>query len=180
MNAMLDETHFASELATHAETLAEGDAEVAGIAALALVARAAELKLTARLTPVLDQFPRTIQEHFHRPSESAVSAQDAFMDAGTPIGLLDLLEMASEQGLSCIAPRLYRGWQDRNQARRDARRITAEAVGFSLTADERDGLLMAVAVRNRAFLTAPPFEVDEAQVDHALDAVRALLKRLSI
>lgn len=179
MNAMHDEQQYANDLATHAEALAGGESVASRLSALVLAVRTVELKLTALLAPVLDQFPRTIQEHFDRPAEAAVSAQDAFLDPSTPVGLLDLLEMASDQGLSCVAPRLYRGWQDRNQARRDARRITAEAVGFSLTADERDGLLMAVAVRNRAFLTPLPLEVDEAQVDDALNAVRALFERLA-
>lgn len=179
MTAMHDEQQVANELATHAESLAAAESLTARLSALVLAARAVELKLTARLAPVLDQFPRTIQEHFDRPAEPAVSVQDAFTDPSAPIGLLDLLEMASDPSLSCAAPRLYRGWQDRNQARRDARRITADAVGFSLTADERDGLLMAVAIRNRAFLVPLPLEVDEIQVDEALAAVRGLLERLT-
>lgn len=179
MKAMYDEQQVADELATHAETLAGERTLTSRLSALVLAARTVELKLTARLTPVLDQFPHTIQEHFDRPAEPAVSVQDAFVDPSAPIGLLDLLELASDQGLSCVAPRLYRGWQDRNQARRDARRITAEAVGFALTADERDRLLMAVAIRNRAFLTPLPVEVDEGQVDEALGAVRGLLEKLS-
>ena len=179
MNTTHDETWYATALAAHAETLSQGEGDASGLAALTLAARAVELEIIAQLTPVLDQFPRTIQEHFQRPDEPAVSAQDAFVDPGTPITLLDLLEMASDQALSCVAPRLYRGWQDRNQARRDARRITAEAVGFSLTAQERDALLMAVAVRNRVFLTPPPVEVDEAQVDEALGAVEGLFGKLT-
>lgn len=179
MTAMHDEQQVANELAILAESLAAAETLTSRLSALALAVRTVELKLAARLAPVLDQFPRTIQEHFDRPAEPAVSVQDAFIDPSTPIGLLDLLEMASDPSLSCVAPRLYRGWQDRNQARRDARRITADAVGFSLTADERDGLLMAVAIRNRAFLTPLPMEVDEAQMDEALEAVRGLFEKLS-
>jgi len=179
MNDTHDETWYANQLATHAEALAgQGDVS-ARLSALVLTARAAELKLIQRLGPVLEQFPVTIQEHFARPSEPAVSVQDAFVDPATPVHLLDLLELASDPALSCIAPRLYRGWQDRVLARRDARRITGEAVGFSLAAAERDTLLMAVALRNRLLLTPPPLEVDETQVDEALAAVRGLLERLS-
>ncbi len=177
MNTLHDEIGYANALAAHVETLAAGDA-ASRLAALTLAVRTVELRLISRLTPVLDQFPRTIQDHFGRPAETAVSAQDAYVDPAIPVGLIDLLEMASDQALSCVAPRLYRGWQDRNQARRDARRITAEAVGFALSAQERDALLMAVAIRNRVFVTPPPVEVDEAQVDEALGAVRGLFERL--
>ena len=179
MNTTRDETWYANELATHAEALAGQESVTARLSALVLAVRTVELKMIQRLAPVLDQFPVTIQEHFARPTEPSVSVQDAFVDPSATIGLLDLLEMASDQPLSCVTPRLYRGWQDRVQARRDARRITAEAIGFSLAADERDALMMAVAIRNRILLTPPPLEVDEAQVLEALTAVRVLFEKLS-
>ena len=147
-------------------------------AALAIAIRAAELRIVARLLPVADRFPVTIQGHLAGSASPAVSVQDAIVDPASAIDLLDLLEMLSEPGLSCVAPRLYRGWQDRVQARREARAICVEAVGFSITAGERDALLLALALRNRLLRIPPPVELEPEAVEEALKAVTGLLERL--
>jgi len=154
------------------------DDAVSSLAALTLRIRAVEIQLVERLLPVASQFPATIQEHLSQPESSSVGIRDAFVDPSAPIGLMDLLEMLSADNLAPIAPRLYRGWQDRVQARRDARRISTEAVGFSLTAEERDALLMAVALRNRLMRSFPPLDVEQSQVVEAIAAVTGLHDRL--
>jgi hypothetical protein len=178
-NGRLDAGPAAMRLTLAAALLSGSDDPIARGAALSLCIRAAELHVIERVRPVLSEFPATIQEHFATAASPLVSTQDAFLDTSLSFGLLDLLEMCSDQALSCITPRLYRGWQDRNQARRDARRITTEAVGFSLDAEERDGLLMALAVQNRLFAVSPPLDIDGAQIGEALAAVQRLLDRLA-
>ncbi len=175
----LDARALAAELDGGIAALAALDEPAARAAALALAIRAAELHVIDRVRPALAEYPATIQEHFATAESPAISVQDAFADPGMALGFLDVLELCSDQALSCIAPRLYRGWQDRNQARRDARRLTTAAVGFALGAEERDALLAALAIRQRLLAISPPVELDGEQVDEALAAVRALLHRLA-
>lgn len=154
------------------------DDAVGALSGLALRMRAVELLTVERLLPVATRFPATIQEHLTLPPSPSVGIQDAFVDPSEPIGLVDLLELLSADGLAPISPRLYRGWQDRVQARRDARSISTEAVGFSLTAEERDALLMAVAIRNRLMRSFPPLDVELGQIEEAIAAVERLHERL--
>ena len=168
----------ADQLVGASSHLAESTEPVQRVAALVLAVRAAELRVVVRLLPVADRFPATIQGHLAGAGSPVVGVQDAFVDPAGPIDLLDLLELLSERGLSCIAPRLFRGWQDRVQARREARAICAEAVGFSITAGERDALLLALALRNRLLRIPPPVELEPEAVEEALKAVTGLLERL--
>ncbi len=166
-------------LTAAADQLAGAATATARCAALSLAVRAAEVAIVQRLQPVVQRYPATIQGHLAGPTSAVVGVPDAFVDSGAVIHLDDLVELLSEPELTCVAPRLYRGWQDRNEARRDARGITAGAVGFSLNASERDGLLAALAVRNRLMLLPPPVELDEGQIDEASAAVKGLLARLT-
>ncbi len=142
--------------------------------------RAAALAVAARVAPRLAEYPRTIQEHFAGSPAELVSTQDALVDPAAGLTFLDVIELLSDAALSCIAPRLYRGWQDRVQARRDARRITTEATGVVLDAGQRDALLAALALRNRVYALMPPLEVDSTLLDEADRAVGELLHRLGL
>jgi len=147
--------------------------------ALQVGIRCSELMAISALRPVASRFPATIQELFHQPGSSLVALEDAFADPQASLGFLDLLDLASGQGLTCIAPRLYRGWQDKRQARRDARRITSEQLGFALDEGERAGLLASLALRNRVFVLPPPLELGLQEAAEALEHVLALLARLA-
>ncbi len=169
----------ANGLIHQAETLADGGDPLDRVAALALWMRAAEILLADRLEPVIPRFPATIQAHFTRPDGPTVGAQDAYLDPAAGAGMLDLLELLGETTLSCISPRLYRGWQDRNQARIDARKLACGQVGFALDSGEREGMLAALALRNRLFLAAPPVDLEEARLVDAEAAVRGFVERLA-
>ena len=177
-NTTLDVGDAASGLIRQAEMLVGGGEPVDRLTALAVWMRAVEILIADRLQPVIHRFPATIQEHFERPDSPIVGAQDAYRDEGAGAHMLDLLELLGETTLSCISPRLYRGWQDRNQARIDARKITGEVMGFALDAGERDALLGALALRNRVFSVSPPVDVEEAQLEAAVAAVRGLVDRV--
>lgn len=168
----------ANGLIRQAEILADGGEPIARMTALDLWMRAVEILVADRLQPVIHRFPATIQEHFSHPDSPVVGAQDAYLDPGAGASMLDLLELLGETTLSCISRRLYRGWQDRNQARIDARKITAGQVGFALDAAEREGLLAALALRNRLFLAQPPLDLEQGQLDAAETAVQQLVARL--
>ena len=174
----LDVGDAANGLIRQAETLADGGEPVDRLTALAIWMRAVEIQVSDRLQPVIHRFPATIQGHFTRPDSPIVGAQDAYLDKGAGANMLDILELLGETTLSCISPRLYRGWQDRNQARIDARKITGEVMGFALDAGERDALLAALALRNRVFSVTPPVDVEEAQLEAAVAAVRGLVDRV--
>ncbi len=174
----LDVGDAANGLIRQAETLADGGEPVDRLTALAIWMRAVEIQVSDRLQPVIHRFPATIQGHFTRPDSPIVGAQDAYLDKGAGANMLDILELLGETTLSCISPRLYRGWQDRNQARIDARKITAEVMGFTLSAADREPLLAALALRNRVFMTPPPVDIEETQLDAAVTAVRGLVARV--
>jgi hypothetical protein len=174
----LDVGDAVNGLIRQAETLADGGQSVDRVTALAIWMRAVEIRIADRLQPVIHRFPATIQGHFTRPDTPVVGAGDAYLDRGAGANMLDLLELLGETTLSCISPRLYRGWQDRNQARIDARKITGEVMGFALDAGEREALLAALALRNRVFMTPPPVDIEEPQLDAAVAAVRRLVERV--
>lgn len=141
--------------------------------------RIAEIMAIDGLDPVIGQFPATIQERFSRPRHPEVDVPDAFADPAGYLDFLDILEMLSEESLTCISPRLYRGWQDRVQARRDARRITTGTLGFALSAAERDTLLQALALRNRIQLVPPPLTISMDEIRGLFPALAKLIDQLA-
>ncbi len=171
----------AQDLLEALATLLEGHAgsTLALVRGLSLGQRAAELLAIQALGPVAARFPATIQELLAPPASGMISVQDAFVEHRNFLRFLDLLELSSQQDLAVISPRLYRGWQDRKQARRDARDITTRTLGFALDAGTRDRLLLGLAIHQRLYVVPPPLDLDKHDCIEALSSLLALLGRLA-
>ena len=159
--------------------LCRGEDALSAAAALSIGIRTVELFAIRRIRAVLPRFPDTIRGLFAPAGTAEPSLRDAFVTDESRLGFLDLLDLLSDTTLSTISPRLYRGWHDKTQARREARRATAEAVGFRLDSGQRDSLLTALAVYNRVFLVPPPLELTSEEAGAALATVLQLLSQLA-
>lgn len=126
-----------------------------------------------------DSYPVTIQSLLSRPDPELSIDRDALVEPQEVLGFAEVIDMLSHQQLSCVAPRLHRGWQDKKQSCRETRQLSSGAVGTSLDQTERDGLLAGLAIRNRVFVLPPPLTVDVAQAREALAPLLALVKRIA-
>ncbi len=147
--------------------------------ALLLSTRAAHLLALHKIQAVRAKFPATLQALLSQPDPAIEVTRDAFTEPRDFICFDDLLDLLSAEALPCTAPRLHRGWQDKKQSCRDARKITAGAVGLSLQPDERDALLEGWALQNRFFFMPPPLQLSADQVVRCLPPVLGLIKRLA-
>ena len=141
--------------------------------------RSAQLLAVARLMPARDRYAATNQMLFQEPEPEIVVARDALVEEGDFLRFADLLDLLSEESLPCVASRLHRGWQDRVQSCREARRISQEAVGLALGPEERAALLSGLAVANRVFRIPPPLDLDAKRGAAGFDALLRLINRLA-
>jgi hypothetical protein len=181
MTTDLDERAAAERLLAAAEQsgLACTDAPVGLVAVLELVSRAATLLVLDRIRQRAGSYPSSLQTLLSRPEPDVQVERDAALDAADFLGWRDGIDLLSQQTLPCVAPRLHRGWQDKRQSCRQARRITHDAVGFSLDAEQRDGLLRGLALRNRVFVAPPPARLSAAELRASLRVLVELTERLA-
>ena len=171
-----DEANRLWEGAVQAKEKAASDL-VALCESIELGLHAAEILIIQRLLPVKDQFPATIGVQLQVP----VAEVDAYRDAVNVPNSLDfteILDLLSEEELECVGPRLHRGWEDRRFSCKRARATAREAVGVTLTSEERDQLLLLAAYRNRIFRYPPPLQLVPGDILAAFDALTRLTERL--
>jgi hypothetical protein len=159
--------------------LAESEDPLEVAQALALQIRVALLLGLERIGAVAGEFPATIQALLSIPAESIEAVRDALVEPQDYLGFLDLLDLLSEEDLGCVSPRLHKGWQDKVQSCREARRLTRGAVGFSIDAAQRESLLLALAVHRRVFCGPPPVHLGLEESRAALKAAGDLIDRLT-
>jgi hypothetical protein len=159
--------------------LARPDDALSRATTLEVLMRSAQLLAVAALRSVRDSYPATNQFLFQEPEAEIVVARDALVDGGDFLRFADLLDLLSEESLPCVASRLHRGWQDRVQSCREARRVSQEAAGFSLGPEERAALLSGLAVANRVFRIPPPLDLDAKRGAAGFDALLRLIERLA-
>lgn len=147
-------------------------------AGLALAMRALQLLCLYRLQPVRESFPATNRALMPVPEPVIEPARDALALPADFLGAIEIVDLLSEQDLDCVAPQLHRGWQDRRRSCAQARELAAEAFGFSITGDERQALLGALAICNRVFCIPPPVALLPAVVSAAFGPVLGLIERI--
>ncbi len=81
------------------------------------------------------------------------------------------IDMLSEDGLSCVATDLHRGWEDRRFSCRRSRVSAQEAIGVTIDATERDQLLLLAAYRNRIFRYPPPIQLNTKDILAAFEGL---------
>lgn len=147
-------------------------------AGLALAVRALQLLCLHRLQPEREKFPATNRALMQAPDPQMEPERDALALPADFLGTIDIIDLLSEPEMACVAPHLHRGWQDRRRSCAQARGLAAEAFGFSITGDEREALLTALAICNRVFCIPPPMALDAGMVKAAFEPVLQLIERL--
>ncbi len=144
--------------------------------ALDLGLRAAEILVTHKLQPLKDQFPATIGIQLETPSPEVDPERDA-INVPNSLPFIAILDLLSGEEMDCVAPGLHRGWEDRRFSCRRSRVTAGEALGVTLTEEERHQLLVLAAYRNRIFRSPPPVQVNRGQVLEAFPALNKLMER---
>lgn len=147
--------------------------------ALQLMLRAAQVLALVHIHKVKDSYPVTNQSLMNQPEAEIDVKRDSRIAHSEFIGFLEILDLFSDEFLPCVAAHIHRGWQDRTQSCREARKTTCNSAGFSLSDAEREGLSLSLAISNRVFCSPPPVNLDAEQISEALDSVLAFIKRLS-
>jgi len=181
MTQRLDAQQLAEQLLTGVERggLAASDDPIDVARAIRLCLRAAQALAFQLFEAVRDDYPVTIQALMATPETGLDVDLDARIDPTELLGFVELLDMLSDSGLSCIAPRLHRGWLDKKQSCREARLVSTGRAGFALTGGEREDLMLGLAVTNRVFVVPPPFEGEAERWKRALPPMLNLVERLS-
>ena len=147
--------------------------------AIRLCLRAAQALAFQLFEVCRDDYPVTIQALMATPEPALDVDLDARIDPTELLGFVELLDMLSDSGLSCVAPRLHRGWLDKKQSCREARHVSTGRAGFTLTGGEREDLMLGLAITNRVFVAPPPFEVEAERWKRALPPMLDLVQRLA-
>jgi hypothetical protein len=154
--------------------LVGSDAPLELATALLLAGRAAQLQLLEAVQREAGGLPAPIQALLALPAPGLAPERDALADPAEALLLEDLIDLVSLEETPCIAPRLHRGWQDRRQSCREARRRCGAAVGLSLDAARRAALLEALALIKRVFQLPPPLALEAAALRRGLTALLEL------
>jgi hypothetical protein len=145
--------------------------------AVELGCRAVEILAAHRLQGVKDRFPATIGLLLEIPVPEVDPNRDS-VPGHSSLDFTDVLDLVSEESLSCVAPGMHRGWEDRRFACRRSRVTAREALGVSLDAAARADLLTLAAYRNRLFRHPPPVRVVTGEITRGFDALEDLVNGL--
>lgn len=156
--------------------LVASDAPLELATALLLAGRAAQLQLLGAVRAVKDDLSALIQALLAEPGSALSPERDGLADPAEALLLEDLLDLISVEEAPCIAPRLHRGWQDRRQSCRDARRACTASAGLSVDETRRAALLEGLALIKRVFQLPPPLELDAAALRRGLTAFLELCR----
>ncbi len=140
--------------------------------------RTAEILVFERLLKARDRFPATIVAQLQVPSPEVEPHRDAVAEPRA-LGITEIIDLLSADGLDCVAPRLHRGWEDRRFSCARSRQTAREAVGLTLEAADRDRLLLLAAYRNRLFRYPPPIRIVPAEIAAAFPALERLVESLT-
>jgi hypothetical protein len=145
--------------------------------ALDLGLRAAEILVTHRLHPLKDQFPATIGIQLDTPSPEVDPPRDA-INVPNSLSFIAILDLLSGEDMDCVSPGLHRGWEDRRFSCRRSRVTAAEALGVTLSEEDRNQLLLLAAYRNRIFRSPPPVRVVRGEILAAFPTLNRLVEEL--
>lgn len=147
--------------------------------ALGIGIRAAHLLGFHQLSRVAGGFPSSVQALLEAPEPDVDVDRDARVQPGDYLGFVDLIDILSEEDLPCVAPGLHRGWQDKAQSCREARRAALRGTGFSIGELNRDPLLAAAANYNRAFWAPGPLWLEPNELRKAIRSLLHLVNKLA-
>ncbi len=146
--------------------------------AVAISIRVAHLLGVEILQSVADEFPANIQELLNVPETEIDTDRDAFIREADFISFLELVDIFSDEESACVAPALHRGWQDKTESCRQARRIARQALGYSIGERYRESLLDAVSIQNRLTRVPAPVQLSTGMCRIAFTGLLGLIERL--
>ena len=139
--------------------------------------RTVEILVIHRLQQVKDRFPATIALQLETPTPDVDAQRDA-INVPNSLQFTDVLDLLSAEELECVSPGMHRGWEDRRFSCRRSRVTAQGAIGVTLSATDRDQLLLLAAYRNRIFRHPPPVRVVTTEVLGAFDSLARLVERM--
>jgi len=144
---------------------------------LGLGIRTAEIMVIHRLQPIRRNFPATIAMQLEEPQPDVDAHRDAEVTSKA-LNITEALDLLSDDSLVCVAPGLHRGWEDRRMSCVRSRTKAREALGFDLSKEEREKLLLLSAYRNRIFRCPPPIRIVTKDILRAFPALSHLVEQL--
>lgn len=145
---------------------------------LDLGVRAAELYAVLGLEAMQQGFPEALRMHLQSQDPEIHWYRDA-MDGVPCVQFRVLLDLMSDADLDCIAVELHGAARPSAFPCERARASAYTALGFSLSGEDRDLLLLLLAYRNRIFRCVPPVEIRKEEVLVAFPALVQLVGKLS-
>jgi len=140
--------------------------------------RAVEILVTHRLQPVKNDFPATIGTQLDSPTAEVEAYRDA-VNVPNSLPFTSILDLLSGEDLECVSPSLHRGWEDRRFSCKRSRVTAKEALGVTLTGEERERLLLLSAYRNRIFRSPPPVRVVKEEILIGFPILNRLMQGLT-
>ena len=146
--------------------------------ALIVTIRVAHLLGHVHLQKGEQAMPSSVQSLMELPPPEIDTERDAFAVPDDYLSFVDILDLMSEENMDCVAPHLHRGWQDKKESCRNARRAARATIGFSIGFRFRDELLAAAAIYNRISLVPATVALESAAVRGAFESVLRFVEAL--
>ncbi len=146
--------------------------------ALAWAWHAVGLLAYLRLQPEADMFDAWVQAYLHEGEPNLVVDRDARWEERERLSFLELVDLLSEELLPILKPEFYQGWQDRTSRCRDLRRKVNSVIGASISATDREQLLLLLAAYHRLIRLPAGVSMETAPVLKAFPALVGLAEML--
>ncbi len=131
-----------------------------------------------RLLPHRDRFDDWVRDYLTETEAALHVERDAGWDERSRIGLLEWVDLFSEETLPSLRPEFYHGWTDRASRCEELRRTVTEISGGSVNADQREALLLLLALYHRLVRQPAAVTVEPEPVRAAWPALLDLVDRL--
>jgi len=147
------------------------------IGAFDLGIRVVEINAVRCLQRVRNEFPATIGAMLETPP-AIVDAERDFIHPPKSLRFVHVVDLLSQDRMTCVSRSLHHGWEDRRESCRRAREWARKATGFSLAEGEREDLVVLGAYRNRIFFVPPPVRVLPGDIIRAFPTLAEVVNRL--
>ncbi len=131
-----------------------------------------------RLQPARDRLDPWIQDYLHEGEPAVDVKRDARWEERDQLSLLEILDLLSETELPSLKPEFYQGWQDRISRCRGLRQKVTEIIGSSINEQQRDHLLLLLAVYHRLVRLPAEVSLDTNAIQNSLPALFDLAEML--
>ena len=131
-----------------------------------------------RLRPARESFDHWFWDYLAVGEPELDVVRDASWEERQRLSLLELLDVLSAEELPLLKPEFYQGWQDRTSRCRTLRRRATEVLSSSISADQREQLLLLLAAYHRLLRLPASVETEPGRIRAALPALLDLAESL--